>query len=454
MSAGTGARRTMATDRGFAAALVAVTAVLLAGSASAELAPLVTGLVAPIAFVDPPDGLAHRFIGQQRGDVVVRDGASAGPLPTPFLDLRDDASVPVAQRKILFGGERGLLSMAVDPGYRDNGRFFVFYTSRDWDGPGGIAAGDLVVERYLRDPTDPDRADPSSGQLVLAVPHAAAANHNGGDLRFGPDGFLYVSVGDGGGGCDTVAHSGQDVDQLLGKVLRIDVAGADAYPEDPLRNHAIPASNPLVGLPGADEIWALGLRNPFRLSFDRTTGDLYLGDVGQDDWEEIDRIPAGAVTAGAPVNFGWPCLEGFVDSECAAPPQGCAGSFTAPVRVEPNSTGTWRAIIGGYVYRGVALAELGGKYLYGDAGNGEIWVATRTDGPPPGWPAELLASGIGSYGFGEDERGELYVLSAWTGALLCMQPEGGDCTEWAASEDVFSDGFESGDTSRWSFSTP
>ena len=427
------------------------------------LRTIVTGLSAPITYVDPPDGKPHRFIVQQRGDVLVWDGVSATPSATPFLDIRSTNPTPALQ-KVLFSGERGLLSMAVHPNYASNGFVYVYYTSRGaWDGAGGVQDGDVIIERYTRDATNPERVDPNSGYIILRIAHSAATNHNGGDMKFGSDGYLYITVGDGGGGCDSVAHSAQDLNQLLGKLLRIDVDGRDAYLGDNFRNYAIPASNPLVGFTGEDEIFALGLRNPFRFSFDRGNGDLYIGDVGQDDWEEIDRITPGTVTAGVPVNFGWPCREGFDASECSAPPQGCAAAsaYTEAVRVEPNAGagGTWRAIIGGFRYRGTQVPDLNGRYVYGEAsGNGDIWNATvGAIQPAPGWPSTQLFASQGPYAFGEDNAGELYVVSAWNNRLDCMETAGSNCTAWMAANDglvVFGNGFENGTASAWTGTVP
>lgn len=445
----------MRLERGPAVATLVLHALLSTGplAAAVGLQTLVDVGAAPVAFIDPPDGLPHRLVASQPGQVLVWDGSSPAVSGTPMLDLRDDPGVPVAQRKVNFGGERGLLAMTVHPNYAVNGFAFLYYTSRDWDGAGGIGDGDIVVERYTRDAGDPDLLVPGSSQIVLVVQHPDG-NHNGGDLKFGPDGFLYVTLGDGGGGCDSTAHSGQDTNQLLGKMLRLDVDGADAFPGDPLKNYAIPPGNPLVGFAGLDEIWALGLRNPFRFTFDRSNGEIYIGDVGQDTWEEINLLPVGAVTAGAPVNFGWPCREGFDGGTCGTPPQGCAATFRHPVRVEPNAGGSWGSIMGGYRYRGGALAaDLANRYVYGDAGNGEVWAATV--GPPaqttaPGWAsAELPVSGQGPFGFAEDQAGELYLLSGWFGEIRCLQPEGGSCAGWSGAADLFLDGFETGDTIAW-----
>lgn len=414
--------------------------------AAVTFSPLITGLDNPTAFIDPPDGLPHRFVAQQIGNILVWDGSALSG--TAYLDIRNDVSLPAGQRKVTCCGERGLLALAVHPDYATNGFIYLYYTSRDWDGAGGINLGDIVIERYTRDIGNPEQATFGSAQIILVVPHPDG-NHNGGDLKFGRDGFLYITLGDGGGGCDSTAGSGQDVNQYLGKMLRLDVDGADAYPADPLKNYAIPASNPLVGVAGLDEIWALGLRNPFRFTFDKSTGDAYIGDVGQDDWEEINRLAVGAVTAGSPVNFGWPCREGFDPAGCGTPPQGCAATFTDPVRQEANfgAGGNWQSIMGGYFYRGgYAHNDLAGRYVYGDAANGQIWAAT-TGGAPP-WPAVQIDPGEGPYGFGEDQVGELYVLSNFGGSVDCVH-SGGGCTSWASLGDLFIDGFESGDVAAW-----
>lgn len=436
--------------RRFAPALLGLAVLLVAaapGHPAVTFSTIVSGLSAPTAFVDPPDKLAHRFIAQQRGDILVWDGALL--LATPLLDLRTAGKVlgPASS------GERGLLAMTVHPNYLANGFAYLYYTSTDWDGGGAMEAGDVVIERYTRSAGNANVLDPASAQVVLVIGHNAAGNHNGGDLKFGPDGYLYVTVGDGGGGCDSAYGSGQDTNQLLGKMLRLDVDGADAYPGDPLRNYAIPADNPLVGFAGEDEIWALGLRNPFRFAFDRLTGDAYIGDVGQDDWEEINRLPAGAVTAGNPLNFGWPCREGLDEAGCGATPASCVGPFVDPVRQEPNAgmSGSWRAVMGGFLYRGAEVtADLGGRYLYGDAGNGQLWLATPLTGAPASgqWSATQVGTGQGPYGFSEDQHGELFVLSSWGGAIRCVH--GGAGCPWQIDESrVFTDGFETGGTVPW-----
>lgn len=442
-----------------AAALTALTAVAAivppTAHAAVGFANLVTGVSAPTAFVDPPDGLPHRFVAQQDGRVRVWSGSGTTVNATPFLDLRDEPPVPVGQQRVLDGGERGLLAMAVHPNYATNGYVYLYYTSIARAGL-GIGAGDIVVERYTRS-ANPEVGDPASAHIVLVVSHPAD-NHNGGDLKFGPDGYLYVTLGDGGGGCDSVAESGQDATQLLGKMLRLDVDGADAYPGDALRNYAIPVDNPLVGFTGADEIWALGLRNPFRFTFDRSTGDAYIGDVGQDDWEEINYLPKDFVSAGNPANFGWPCREGYEDAGCgnsSAIEAICSNppTFVEPVRAEPNPNGqpggSWQSIMAGYRYRGGHVAaDLGGLVVYGDAAHGDVWAAVPA--VPIPWPASELATDKGPYGFAEDQGGELYVLAAGSSSIECVQTSGGTpCTAWASLGDIFLDGFDDGTDDAW-----
>lgn len=413
----------------------------------------------PIAFVDPLDGKGRRLVATQEGTILVWDGWTGELLPAPFIDLRDNVGGPV-----LAGGERGLLSLAVDPDYRSNGRFYVFYTRAD-EGPG--TTGDIVIERYERSAADPNVADPASATEILVIDHPAS-NHNGGTLAFGPDGFLYISTGDGGGSCDGNAGingDGQRSDTLAGKLLRIDVRGIDpgaGAPDDcgiGATNYTVPSDNPFSGQePACDEVWTLGLRNPFRFTFDRDTGDIYIGDVGQNKWEEINLLRASDT---APVNFGWVCREGCEtagnnESGCATggcpvdPGTTCefprATGFMDPILCHHN--GGWASIMGGYRYRGDEVPSLAGTYLYGDAGCGQIWATTTLDpGDPAAIDASCWASGFGgTFGFGEDHLGELYVTVGGASRVDCIH-NGAGCT-WDAP--VFRDGFESGNTSAWS----
>lgn len=418
------------------------------------------GATTPVAFVDPADGRNRRFVATLQGAILAWDGGAKAMLPTFFLDLRDDVGGPV-----LAAGERGLLALAVDPDYAATGRLFVLYTRA-----GSVAdTGDVVLARYTRSAGNPDVADSATATTILVIEHSAAANHNGGWLAFGPDGFLYVSTGDGGGGCDNgqgTNGDGQRTDTLAGKLLRIDVRGIDpaAGPPDDCGvgtgTYTVPSTNPFFGQePACDEVWGLGLRNPFRFSFDRATGDLYLGDVGQRNFEEINLK---AASTPAPVNFGWVCREGCATaanavSTCAT--DGCpvdagptcefprpASGFWDPILCHPN--GEWRSIMGGYRYRGSHLPSIAGDYLYGDAACGQIWKTTTLDpANPAAIDAECWASGFGgTYGFAEDHLGELYVVVGGAGRIDCIH-NGDGCT-WAG-QGIFADGFESGDTSAW-----
>jgi hypothetical protein len=413
------------------------------------------GMGTPIAFVDPDDGRGRRLIATQQGAILVWDG-KAGILPTPFIDLRDDVGGPV-----LAGGERGLLSLAVEPDYAMTGRFYVFYTRGD---------GDVVIERYEHSAANPDVADPATATTILIIEHSSAGNHNGGTLAFGPDGFLYVSTGDGGGGCDSFEGANGDsqrTDSLAGKILRLDVRGIDPLAGAPddcgvgAGNYTVPSDNPFFGQePACDEVWALGLRNPFRFTFDRATGDIYLGDVGQNKWEEINLKRAATP---APVNFGWVCREGCESAnndESPCPTTGCpldtgtscefprsAGGFWDPILCHHNPG--FQAIMAGYRYRGSQVPSIDGAFFYSDVSCGQIWKTTVLDpANPAAIDAECWASGFGgTYGFAEDHNGELYVVVGGAGRIDCIH--NGEGCSWAGG-DVFADGFESGDTSRWS----
>jgi glucose/arabinose dehydrogenase len=362
------------------------------------------------------------------------------------------------------------LALAVDPGYIGNGRFYVLYARAD---EGTNTAGDIVLARYQRSAANPDVADPASATRLLVMDHPAT-NHNGGWLAFGPDGFLYLSTGDGGGGCDSnqgAAGDGQRTDTLAGKILRLDVRGLDPAGGPPddcsllAAGYTVPSSNPFFGQePACDEVWALGLRNPFRFSFDRLTGDLYIGDVGQKKWEEINLK---AATTPAPVNFGWVCREGCESAnndESLCPTTGCPlDTGTTCQFPRPGSghwdpilchyNGPWRSVMGGYRYRGSAVPSIAGAYFYTDAYCGQIWKTTILDpANPAAVTATCWASGFGgAYGFAEDRRGELYVVVGGASRIDCIH-NGAGCF-WVGST-IFTDGFESGDTSRWTLTRP
>lgn len=332
-----------------------------------------SGLVHPVQVTHAGDGSGRLFVVEQPGRIrVIKDGAL---LSTPFLDLTaltDDA------------GEQGLLGLAFHPDYGANGHFYVDYT-RATDGA-------TVVARYAVSDADPDRALASSGLTILTVAQPYA-NHNGGQLAFGPDGYLYIGLGDGGSGGDPL-ENGQDNTTLLGSILRVDVDQGPPY--------AIPPDNPYVNATGLDEIWAIGLRNPWRFSFDRATGDLYIGDVGQNQWEEISFQATG--TPGG-VNFGWDCKEGTHDYEWDA---FCAQqTLTDPITEYSHAEG--QSVTGGFVYRGTLYPALEGLYFYADYVSGKIWSLDRDAGSTT--PQLELDTAFNITGFGEDEGGELYIVT-------------------------------------------
>ncbi len=332
--------------------------------------PIVSGLASPVALAHAGDGSGRLFIVLQEGQVVIFDGNQL--LATPFLDITSFVSCC---------GERGLLSVAFHPNYPINGFFYVNYTDSN---------GNTVIARYTVS-ADPDVADPNSGVIVLTISQPFS-NHNGGQLQFGPDGYLYIGMGDGGSGGDP-QNNAQQLNTLLGKMLRIDVDSGLPY--------AIPSDNPFVGDPSAlDEIWSLGLRNPWRFSFDRLTGDLFVADVGQSAWEEVNAQPAGSSGA---ENYGWRLMEG---NHCFNPSVNCNdGTLTLPIIEYDHSLGC--SITGGYRYRGSEILELEGTYLYADFCSGRIWGANE-DGIG-GWVTnELSHTNFSITTFGEDEAGEIY----------------------------------------------
>jgi glucose/arabinose dehydrogenase len=338
------------------------------------------GFSAPLAVTHAGDGSGRLFIVEQGGRIrVLRDGRVQGE---PFLDI---ASLVTA------GGEQGLLGLAFHPEFESNGRFFVNYTDR---------SGDTVVAEY-RAPGGSGRAEPVSARVLLRIDQPFP-NHNGGALAFGPDGFLYIATGDGGSGGDPFGN-GQRLDTLLGKLLRIDVDGGRPY--------GIPEDNPFVSRSGArPEIWAYGLRNPWRLSFDRGTGDLWIGDVGQGALEEIDRARAGRRGGD---NYGWNEMEG---TECFSPPDGCdRRGLVRPVAVYPTRLGC--AVIGGHVYRGSRFPALLGGYFFADFCAGLVFALDPT-GSAQREPVIVLRSDHAISSFGEDEEGELYVTDLSGGEVL------------------------------------
>ena len=346
-----------------------------------EWVTVAQGFAQPLLVTNAGDGSNRLFVLGQQGLIYVVEGAQV--LATPFLDVRSKINIQ--------GNEQGLLGLAFHPDYAGNGAFYLNYTDLN---------GDSVVARYQVS-SDPNVADPASEQILLQVDQPYA-NHNGGHLLFGPDGYLYIGLGDGGSGGDP-GGNGQSLDTHLGKLLRIDVNAGNPY--------GIPADNPFAGST-TPEIWAYGLRNPWRFTFDALSGDLYIGDVGQGLWEEIDFLAAGS-PGGA--NFGWNFFEGS-HSYQGEPPDGAAP--IAPV-AEYDHGGGRCSVTGGSVYRGSALPAWQGVYLYGDFCSGEIFgLAPQGNGE---WQNELLYDlPILLTSFGEDESGEMYLLDR-SGVLYRLQ---------------------------------
>jgi glucose/arabinose dehydrogenase len=352
--------------------------------AGVRLVEVAGGFNRPVLVTHAGDASGRLFIVEQYGRIWIYTGGAL--LPQPFLDVADRLSTR--------GNEQGLLGLAFHPNYETNGLFFVNYTDRD---------GATAVVRYRVSADDPNRADPASAETILQIAQPFG-NHNGGHIAFGPDGYLYIGMGDGGSAGDPQG-SGQNPTALLGKMLRIDV-NAEPY--------AIPSDNPFVNAAGfAPEIWALGLRNPWRFSFDRATGDLYIADVGQNAIEEVNFQPAGS-SGGE--NYGWNFLEGTrVYSRAAAP-----AGLTAPFFEYPHPEGC--SVTGGYVYRGERLPDLQGIYLFGDYCSGMVY-ASRRDGAGIWQTVRWLDTNESISSFGEDEAGELYLVGH-AGRIFRFEPAG------------------------------
>ncbi len=369
------------------------TATPSAAASGISLTPVVSGLAAPTQVIDPGDGSGRLFVVQQGGRIRVISGGALRS--TPFINLGD---------KILSDGERGLLGLAFHPRFASNGRFYVYFTRK--------SDGAVAINEYRVSSGDPNVADPSTRRRILTLKEPYS-NHNGGRMAFGPDDYLYIGTGDGGGAGDP-GNRARSLKSLLGKMLRIDVNGTT-------RKHAYktPRSNPYVGRAGRNEIWSRGLRNPWGWSFDRVNGDLWIGDVGQDRIEEIDRAPVNAksTSRGRGVDFGWPVMEG---RKCYRPAHGCNTSGKRdPITQYTHSNGC--SVTGGYAYRGSAVPALAGRYVFADWCSGTIWTISRT-AAKPATKSVLASTSLHITSFGEDASGELYVLDGQGGTLYRIDP--------------------------------
>lgn len=346
------------------------------------LDPIATGLHRPVFVTDAGDDSGRLFLVEQPGRILILENGQVNP--TPFLDVADLITTR--------GNEQGLLGLAFHPDYRNNGQFFINYSA--------AGNGDNIVARYQVS-DDPNVADADSGKVILRIP-GAEPNHNGGDLAFGPDGYLYIGTGDGGGAGDRHGPigNGQSLNTLLGKILRIDV-NADTY--------TVPGDNPFVNTADAlPEIWSYGLRNPWRFSFDRETGDLYIGDVGQSTIEEIDFQPAGQGGG----NYGWRIMEGndcFDDSaNCGSP------DLIAPIATYSHDLGC--SVTGGYVYRGQAFPWLVGHYIFADYCSGIVWATARDANGE--WQTRRVTTFDDTISsLGQDAAGNLYVAGHRSGTI-------------------------------------
>lgn len=367
-----------------------------------QLGTPITNANSPVALTHAPDGSGRLFIVERAGRIRIWDG---GALRT-FLDLRSRVNTSDSG-----GDERGLLALAFSPEYATNGHFYVNYISGN-----SSPRGSTVISRFTVNPANADDGIETSEEVILVIPQPEP-NHNGGQINFGPDGYLYIGMGDGGGAGDLHGSvgNGQANDTFLGKMLRIDVEGLP----DPGLPYAIPADNPfLLDTQVPNEIWAFGLRNPWRWSFDRKTGDMYIADVGQYEWEEVNFIPA-ASTGGE--NFQWRRVEGFNTFNSGTPLT--KGTSTDPVFEYDHNAGS--SITGGYVYRGSSFPRMEGIYYFGDYNSGRIWGLQRD--PSGNWiDRQFLDTSLNISSFGEDEAGNLYVASLFTGDIYRLSDTRGE----------------------------
>jgi hypothetical protein len=353
-----------------------------------------SGLNQPLFLLGRGDGTNRVFVLEKAGQVEILNLATGLLNPTPFLDMTSSVSA---------SGEQGLLGMALAPDFATSGVFYVHVNN---------LSGDTEIRRYRRQTANPDLADTATMDVIFFADQPAATNHKGGWIGFGPDNFLYIALGDGGGSNDPFGN-GQNVNSLLGKILRIDPS-TDSFPSDPSRDYAIPATNPFATSGGAPETLAYGLRNPFRASFDRTTGNLYIGDVGEGAIEEIDLIRPGD----RGLNFGWPILEGTRVNQT-----GSTAGMTPPIAEYAHGSGPreGNSVTGGYVHRGSVDALLG-QYVFADFVSDNIWsipASSVAQGTTIASSAFMIRTGafapdLGTMdsiaSFGEDDAGNLYVI--------------------------------------------
>ncbi len=356
-----------------------------ASAASVRLMRVATGFDQPLFVTGAGTDDSRLFVVEKPGRIRVVKNDKL--LATPFLNITRVVNDE--------DNERGLLGLAFHPNYQSNRLFYVNYTNR---------RGDIVIARYIAS-DNPDRAKAGSAKLIFRIPHRQAANHNGGMLAFGPDGYLYIAVGDGGGG---QSANGQKTTTLLGKILRIDVDGTSEG-----RAYAIPPDNPFAdGTGGRPEIWAYGLRNPFRFSFDRLTDDMYIGDVGQHAWEEIDFEPD---SSDGGLNYGWHIMEG---NHCYKPAANCDKTgLTLPIHEYSHDVGN--VVTGGYVYRGDAMPDLDGTYIFTDFGSRDLWGLKRNS--QGNWERSVLLRAdkqLNIASFGESDAGELFAVDLVSGTLF------------------------------------
>lgn len=378
-----------------------------------QLTNLGVSVSTPLAVRHAGDGSNRLFVVERAGTILIYEPGT-GILGSPFLNI-------VADVDPFFEG--GLLGLAFHPDFSTNGYFYVNYTRT---GTGGDSLT-TVIDRFEVSSGDPNDADENSRVEIMTIGQPAG-NHNGGDLHFGPDGYLYIGMGDGGGSSAT----SQNTNNLLGKMLRIDPCDTPVCTPA----YTIPPDNPFVGSAELDEIWGIGFRNPYRWSFDRSTGDLLIADVGSGSREEVDFE---ASDSGGGLNYGWNCREGDIGG-----PGSCSGTFVDPIMVYPHTNGNC-SITGGFRYRG-CIQGLQGVYVFADFCTAKVFLGTEDT--PGNWSfSEWDDLGGSVYGFGEDEDGELYLLQ---GSSIFRFDSATDCVD----QEIFSDGFESGDTTAWSSTSP